>query len=210
MPRQTLFTVRADPQNQMRVGVSLSEPTPIVTLTDPALAEPPARALRDGVPCRVVVLAHGQQFLRLPDGQELFATKVRVVEDGSELQVFLPVPGSAAPLLIDGKELPAKRIPAEPNVLPSIGPRLSRKPAPAPCWPSGDRMPNVKRVLAIVVVGAAVIAAAPGAALAASAGDVFSFGLNTSGELGALHERRQRQCQPFADSSLPCRSRPGQ
>jgi hypothetical protein len=117
VPRQTLFTVRADPQNQMRVAVSLGEPTPIVTVTDPALAEAPARALRDGVPCRVVVLVHGQQFLRLPDGQELFATKVRVVEDGSELQVFLPVPGSAAPLLVDGKELPAKRIPAEPNVL---------------------------------------------------------------------------------------------
>jgi hypothetical protein len=40
-----------------------------------------------------------------------------VLDDGSEFQVFLPVPASAAALLADGKELPARRILAEPNVL---------------------------------------------------------------------------------------------
>lgn len=117
VPRETLFTVRADPQNPSRIAVSLSEPTPIVTVTDAAVVDPPARALREGVPCRVAIVAHGQQFLRLPSGEELFATKVRVVDDGSELQVFLPVRATAAALLQDGKELPAKRVLAEPNVL---------------------------------------------------------------------------------------------
>jgi hypothetical protein len=117
VPRQTLFTVRADPQNNQRVAISLAEPTPVVTVTDAAVVDPPARAMREGVPCRVVILLHGQQFLKLPSGEELFATKVRVVDDGSELQIFLPVPAGASGLLVDGKELPARRLEAEPNVL---------------------------------------------------------------------------------------------
>jgi hypothetical protein len=117
IPHQTLFTVRADPQNHSRIAVSLSEPTPVVTIDDASVVDPPARALRDGSPCRVSIVAHGQQFLKLPTGEELYATKVRVLDDGSELQVFLPVPASAAALLQDGKELPAKRIPTEPSVL---------------------------------------------------------------------------------------------
>jgi hypothetical protein len=117
VPRQTLFTVRADPQNNQRVAISLGEPTPVVTVTDAAVVDPPARALSEGAPCRVVILLHGSQFLKLPSGEELFATKVRVVEDGSELQIFLPVPSASSALLVDGKELPAKRLPTEPNVL---------------------------------------------------------------------------------------------
>ena len=117
IPHQTLFTVRADPSNHSRVAVSVSEPTPVVTIDDPAVVDPSARALREGQPCRVTVVAHGPQFLRLPTGEELYATKVRVLDDSSELQIFLPVPASATALLEDGKELPAKRIPAEPGVL---------------------------------------------------------------------------------------------
>ena len=48
-------------------------------------------------------------------------------------------------------------------------------------------MPNVNRILAAAAITSAVIAtiaAPPAPALATSAGDVFSFGLNTSGELG--------------------------
>jgi hypothetical protein len=117
IPHQTLFTVRADPQNHERVALSLSEPTPTVTIDDPSVVDPPARALRDGTPCRLQIVAHAEQFLRLPTGEDLFATKVRVVEDGSELQVFMPVPPSAIALFADGKELPGKRVLAEPNVL---------------------------------------------------------------------------------------------
>src|SRR5207253_1169445 len=81
---QTLFTVRADPNNHQRVALSLGEPTPVVTIDEPSVVDPPARALAQGTPCRVEILAHGQQFLRLPTGEELYATKVRVVDDGSE------------------------------------------------------------------------------------------------------------------------------
>ena len=117
IPQQTLFTVRADPQNRQRIAVSLSEPTPVVTIDEPSVVDPPVRALTQGTPCRVEIVAHGQQFLRLPTGEELYATKVRVLEDGSETQIFLPVPASAMSLLQDGKQLPAKRVLGEPNVL---------------------------------------------------------------------------------------------
>lgn len=117
MPGQTLFTVRADPQNRERIAVSLSEPTPIITIDDPSVVDPPTRALAQGTPCRVEILAHGKQFLCLPTGEELYATKVRVLDDGSETQIFLPVPATAAALLQNGKQFPAKRILAEPNVL---------------------------------------------------------------------------------------------
>jgi hypothetical protein len=117
IPGQTLFTVRADPNNHERIALSLTEPTPTVTIDDPSVVDPPARAMRDGTPCRVVIVAHGQQFLALPTGEALYATKVRVVEDSSEFQIFLPVPASATALLQDGKELPAKRVPGEPQVL---------------------------------------------------------------------------------------------
>lgn len=117
IPQQTLFTVRADPNNHQRVALSLSEPTPIVTIDEPSVVDPPARALSQGTPCRVEIIAHGQQFLRLPTGEELYATKVRVLDDGSETQIFLPVPAGSESLLQDGKQLPAKRVLGEPNVL---------------------------------------------------------------------------------------------
>jgi hypothetical protein len=117
IPQQTLFTVRADPGNHQRIAISLAEPTPSVVIDDPAVVDPPARALREGTPCQVQIVAHAEQFLRLPTGEDLFATKVRVVDDGSELQVFVPVPSAATSLFNDGATLPAKRILAEPNVL---------------------------------------------------------------------------------------------
>ncbi len=117
IPGQTVLTVRADPNDHDRVAVSLSEPTPVVTVTDPSLLEPSARALREGVPCRVVVLQHQQQWLKTPQGDEFYAVKVRVTSDGSEFQVNLPVPPQATALMTDGAELPAKRLEADPNVL---------------------------------------------------------------------------------------------
>lgn len=117
VPQQTLFTVRADPSNHQRVALSLSEPTPSIEISDPTVVDPPARALREGAPCRVKLVAFGDQFLHLPTGEELYATKVQVVGEAAEFQIFLPVPAGASGLLQEGAELPAKRLAAEPTVL---------------------------------------------------------------------------------------------
>jgi hypothetical protein len=63
------------------------------------------------------VINHARQALKTPAGEELYGAKVRVTADGSELGLMLPVPNSATALLVDGKELPAKRLEYEPNVL---------------------------------------------------------------------------------------------
>jgi hypothetical protein len=117
IPGQTFVTVRADPSNHQRVALSLQEDTPVVTINDAAATEPAARALREGAPCRVTILAHGRQWLKTPDGDELYAVKVRVDTDGSEFQVNDPVPAGGVALLQDGVQLPARRLVTEPNVL---------------------------------------------------------------------------------------------
>ncbi len=114
---QTIVTVRADPNNHDRVALSLSEPTPVVPVTDPAVLDGPTRALAQGDPCQVVLLLHQRQWLSTPDGSELYATKMRVTSDGSELQAFVPVPPGSEGLLVDGSELPARRLALEPGVI---------------------------------------------------------------------------------------------
>jgi hypothetical protein len=117
IPGQTFFTVRADPSDHSRIAMSLQEPTPVVPVNDPAVIDPPARALSEGVPDKVSVLLHQRQWLATPDGAELYAVKVRLASNGSEFQVNVPVPASATSLLQDGAELPAKRLAADPKVL---------------------------------------------------------------------------------------------
>jgi hypothetical protein len=117
VPGQTFFTVRADPTDHARIAMSTQEPTPVVTITDPAAIDPPARALRDGVPDKVTVLLHARQWLATPDGDELYAVKVRLASNGSEFQVNVPVPDAVTDVLQNGAELPAKRLAADHTVL---------------------------------------------------------------------------------------------
>jgi len=117
IPGQTYTTVRADPTNHSRIAISLGEETPVVTVNDRRVLDPPERALREGMPCNVTVLLHQRQWLKSPAGDEFYAVKVRVDSDSSEFQVNLPVPASSLPQLQDGAHLPAKRLIAEPNVL---------------------------------------------------------------------------------------------
>ena len=114
---RTIVAVRAGLDDHSEVMISWTEAVPVVTVTDPEILEPPARALRDGQQCRIVVLDQWRQFLKTPAGEELYATKARVTSDGLELQVMLHVPDSATALVVVGKELPAKRMQYQPNVI---------------------------------------------------------------------------------------------
>lgn len=117
IPGQTFLAVRADPNNRSRVAWSPSEPVPVAPITDPAVVDPPARALAEGQPCRITVLLADRQFLAAPGGDEFYAVKLRVASDGSEFQVNVPTPAAAIGLLQPGADLPAKRLAAQPNVL---------------------------------------------------------------------------------------------
>jgi hypothetical protein len=113
-PGQTMFTVRADPNDHQRIAVSLSEPTPTVVVNDASVIDPPARALHDGVPCQIQLVQYAQQFLKLPTGEGLYAAKIAI--DGDEFQIFLPVPDAAVGRLANGATFPGKRLAAEPHV----------------------------------------------------------------------------------------------
>ncbi len=91
IPGHTFVTVRADPCDRARVTLSLDEPIPVITITDPAAIDPSVRALRHGAPCRLTVLVASRQWLQNPEGSEFHAIKVRL-DDGSEAQIFSPVP----------------------------------------------------------------------------------------------------------------------
>jgi hypothetical protein len=145
---RTLVAVRAGLDDHSDVMISWSEVVPVVTVTDPEILEPPARALREGQPSRIVVLNHARQFLKTPAGDELYGTRVRVTPDGSELQVMLQVPESATGLVVDGKELPAKRLEYQPNVLAvdwdaARSEAGQRSPGPLASHPGGPSDPIV-------------------------------------------------------------------
>jgi hypothetical protein len=117
VPGGTFVTVRADPHDHSRIAVSLTEETPVVTITDPRALEPSERALREGTPCAVTMVAFQRQWLATPAGDEFYALKLRVGSDLSELQVNQPVPAGAAGLLREGAQFSARRLVGEPNVL---------------------------------------------------------------------------------------------
>ncbi len=116
-PGRSMVAVRAAVSDHRDLMISWSEAVPVVTVNDPEILERPARALRDGEPCRIVVLDHARQFLRTPAAEELYGARVRVVSDGSELQVMLHVPAGAVGCLDGDRELPARRLAGEPNIV---------------------------------------------------------------------------------------------
>jgi hypothetical protein len=58
-----------------------------------------------------------EQFLRLPTGEDLFTTKLRVLDDGTEVSAFIPVPGGAVGSFAEGAVFPARRVLGEPSTI---------------------------------------------------------------------------------------------
>jgi hypothetical protein len=114
---RTLICVRADPRDHSRLVISWADDVPVVTVTDPGIIEPHARARRDGRACRVVLLSSSPQCLRTPAGEELYSSKARDARDGSETQVSLLVPPAATWLLTSGREVPARRLADQPDII---------------------------------------------------------------------------------------------
>jgi hypothetical protein len=115
VPRHSLFPVCADRNNHMRIALVPGEPTPVVALSDAGPLDPALRALSDGDPCQVTILEYARQYLRVPNGEEVYAVKVQV--DGTTAEAMMPVPDGFAPLVQAGRQVPAKRIAYEPKAL---------------------------------------------------------------------------------------------
>ncbi len=108
--------VRVDPQDHSRIGLSLNEAPPTVTMAasgDPNTASA-ARILEEGVPCKAVIVETQPLGMRNPKGDDMYAFALTVLADGRppyQIQVGNPVPAAAVPLLYPGNTVPAKRMP---------------------------------------------------------------------------------------------------
>jgi hypothetical protein len=87
--------------------------TPLIVRRDPYTL-PAAWILQMGVPCRVAVVRTQALGMRNPDGCDMFAVMLGVLDRGEqECQVWIgeAVPAGALTLLQRGAVLPAKRMP---------------------------------------------------------------------------------------------------
>ena len=105
------------------VWVTEAVPAPIPA-DEPEPTDRPVRtpAPAGGVVVRYTEMAPGaaspmHRTETLDVGVVLSGETCLLLDDGSETQIFLPVPATATALLQNGKQLPAKRVLGEPNVL---------------------------------------------------------------------------------------------
>ena len=119
------FRARAGNNNIFWVGEEVSI---LSTLFSPEMIDEAGRIRGGAVALTGVSKEHGPEVVGILQAGDsnlptlymrayLTFSQVQVVGEVNEFQIFLPVPDSAAALLQDGAELPAKRIAAEPNVL---------------------------------------------------------------------------------------------
>ena len=116
IPGQTVVAVRVDPNDPNEIALDLNTPPPTVTMQrqDGGAAEVLAR----GVPVRAVIVATQPMWLRNPEGLDIHAFQLSVMQDGRaprETRVANPVPPEARSLLVVGANLPAKVLPEEPD-----------------------------------------------------------------------------------------------
>jgi len=108
--------VRVDPADHSRIGLSLGEQPPTVTMAgsgDPHVGSA-ARIRELGVPCKAVIVEAQPMGMRSRSGDDMYAFALTVLADGRppyQTQVGNPVPVAALPLLYPGNTLPAKRMP---------------------------------------------------------------------------------------------------
>ena len=108
--------VRVDPDDRMRIALSLGEAPPTVTMAgtgDPNTGSA-ARILECGVPCRAVIVQSQPMGMRSSTGKDMYAFVLTVMADGRppyQIQVGNPVPAEAIPLVYPGNTVPAKRMP---------------------------------------------------------------------------------------------------
>ena len=117
-PGSTTVAVRVDGNDPARVAIDWDSPAPSVRMPAGSGAGSAATVLAEGEGCRVVI----QQFQDLgklsPSGLPVFAFALTVIPQGQAayvIQVGNPVPPEGLAFMFPGSQLPAKRLPHEPN-----------------------------------------------------------------------------------------------
>lgn len=113
--------VRVDPTDPQRIQIDFDSPAPVVTVPRSTDGRGLADVLARGVPCEVVVVQAGQPIgLRSHEGHDVVPFQLTVLPEGGtpyEVQVAMPRPADALPLLFPGARLPGRRLPEEPNAV---------------------------------------------------------------------------------------------
>jgi hypothetical protein len=106
--------VRVNPDDHSEVAIDLSTAPPSVTLSrEDGNTGSAARILEEGVPCHVVIVQTQPLGMKNPAGLDMHAFLLTVMADGRppyQVQIGMPVPADAVPLLYPGNKVPAKRI----------------------------------------------------------------------------------------------------
>jgi hypothetical protein len=115
MPGATV-AVRVDRNDQSRIGLSLGEEPPTVTMASSGDKNTgsAARILEDGTPCKAVIVQSQPLGMRNAKGNDMYAFALTIMAEGRppyQIQVGNPVPSAALPLLYPGNTVPAKRMP---------------------------------------------------------------------------------------------------
>jgi hypothetical protein len=116
IPKQTMVAVRVDPNDPNEIALDLATPPPTVTVQREGGGA--AEVLARGVPERAVIVATQPMGMRNPEGVDIHAFVLSVLQDGHaprEARVANPVPPEARALLFNRANLPATVLPEEPD-----------------------------------------------------------------------------------------------
>jgi hypothetical protein len=110
----TTVAVRVNPNDHSEVAIDLSQAPPEVTISqEDGKVGSAAAILEDGVPCHAVIVQSQPLGMKNPAGVDMHAFLLTIMADGRapyQVQVGMPVPPEAVPLLYPGNKVPAKRL----------------------------------------------------------------------------------------------------
>jgi hypothetical protein len=110
----TTVAVRVNPNDHSEVAIDLSQAPPEVTISqEDGKVGSAAKILEDGVPCHAVIVQSQPLGMKNPAGVDMHAFLLTIMADGRppyQVQVGMPVPPEAVPLLYPGNKVPAKRL----------------------------------------------------------------------------------------------------
>lgn len=117
----TTVAVRVDPEDHSKIALDLTTPPPVITVSSSSGDANTGSAdeiLETGSPCRAVIVESMPLQRRNSKGVDMYAFSLTVLADGRtpyQVQVGMPVPPEAVPLLYPGNNVPAKRLPDKPD-----------------------------------------------------------------------------------------------
>lgn len=110
-PGASEVTVRVDPNDHSRVAIDLATETPKIRLKAQPGQLTVADIMTQGVAAQGVIVDSGPLGVTNSKGLDMYKFTLTIIRDGTapyQIQVGLPVPPEAVPLLFNGSKVPVK------------------------------------------------------------------------------------------------------